>query len=294
MYRKQSGSKSQLSDTQFIQASMKAPLLEKHEEIELAQAWKSNRDEKALHKLIQSYARLVISMAIKFKQYGLPLNDIIQEGNLGLMIAAERFDPGRDVRFSTYAKWWVRSTMQDFVLRNWSIVRTGSTTAQKQLFFNLRRLRAQLEKVDMDIISPQDKETIANTLHVSIKDVEQMEGRLASHDLSLSEHTSDVGVDRWQDLIRDERATPEVETSNAELAVALNNWIQAAVMVLSPRERDIIIARRLTDTPATLEDLGQEMHISKERVRQLEARAMRKMRFYLMKSLGAAKDFLEE
>jgi RNA polymerase sigma-32 factor len=283
---------SQRADLAFVRKLMREPLLEREEERDLAKAWQLNKDEKALHLLIRSYARIVVSIAVRFRYYGLPLNDLIQEGNLGLMQAAERFDPDRDVRFSSYAKWWVRSYIQDFILRNWSIVRTGSTVGQKQLFFNLRRLRAQLERVDEDALSDDNRQKIAETLHVTLKEVETMENRLAAQDLSLSMPTSDVSEEDWLDLIPDERATPERLTFEQQNNMIRHSWLQKALKCLTRREQEIIFARRLCETPATLDTLSKIFNISKERVRQLEVRAIRKMRYYLLHGIQNAKDLL--
>ena len=169
------GIETQRADLEFVRTIMKAPLLGKEEEIELAKAWRENQDEDALHQIICAYTRLVVSIAVRFRHYGLPMGDLIQEGNLGLLRAAERFEVQREVRFSSYAKWWIKSYIQDYVLRNWSIVRTGSTTAQKLLFFNLRRLRKELATVTSEFMEPEERARIAKALKVTIKDVEDME-----------------------------------------------------------------------------------------------------------------------
>ncbi len=282
----------QKADLEFVRQLMKEPLLDREEEQRLALAWYHHHDEKSLHQLIRSYTRLVISTAIRFRHYGLPLSDLIQEGNLGLLQAAERFEPERDVRFSTYAKWWIKSSIQDFILRNWSIVRTGSTSAQKQLFFNLRRLRAQLTNVTAENMSEEEREKIAEALHVTAHDVEDMEYRLAAHDLSLSNPINENGSEDWVDFIEDQRPSPEKMTTESFDATIRSAWIKNAMNHLTQREKDIIFARRLSDTPTTLENLGKKMNISKERVRQLEARAIRKMRFHLMKNIHDLKEML--
>jgi RNA polymerase sigma-32 factor len=198
------GSSTKHADLEYIRQLMEQPLLKREEEHELALAWHDEHDEKALHLLVQAYMRLVVSTAIRFRHYGISLSDLIQEGNLGLMYAAERFDPERDVRFSTYARWWIRSHIQEYILRNWSIVRTGSTSAQKQLFFNLRRLKAQLAKMSTDQMTMEERDHIAETLHVSLHDVEDMENRLSSHDLSLSHPMNEAGSDDWIDSLADQ------------------------------------------------------------------------------------------
>ncbi|MEI8295722.1 MAG: RNA polymerase factor sigma-32 [Alphaproteobacteria bacterium] len=281
-----------MADLAFVRKLMREPMLEREEERDLAKAWQENRDEKALHLLIRSYARIVVSIAIRFRYYGIPLNDLIQEGNLGLMQAADRFDPDRDVRFSSYAKWWVRSFIQNFILRNWSIVRTGSTVGQKQLFFNLRRLRAQLERVDENALSDDHRQKIADSLNVTIKEVEMMENRLAAQDLSLSTPTNDSSEEDWIDLLPDERASPESLTLEQQNNLIRHRWLQKALKCLTKREQNIIFARRLSETPATLDTLSKTLNISKERVRQLEVRAIRKMRHHLLHGIQNAKDLL--
>lgn len=282
----------QKSDLAYVREIMREPLLEREEELRLARAWHDHGDEQALHHLIKAYSRLVVSAAIRFRHYGLPIGDLIQEGNLGLMQAAGRFEPNREVRFSTYAKWWVRSSIQDYILRNWSIVRTGSSAAQKQLFFNLRRLRAQLASVSHESMSTEDKGKIATTLKVSIHDVEDMENRLSAHDLSLSSPMSDNSNDDWIDSLVDTSPSPESCTFTNFDASVRRHWIESAMHNLSPRERQIVISRHLTEGSMTLEALGQVMSISKERVRQLETRALRKMRFHLVKNIHDVKEIL--
>jgi RNA polymerase sigma-32 factor len=282
----------QKADLEFIRQLMGRPLLEREEEHTLAMAWHDDRDEKALHRLVEAYMRLVVSTAIRFRHYGLPMSDLIQEGNLGLMYAAERFDPDRDVRFSTYAKWWIRSYIQEYILRNWSIVRTGSTSAQKQLFFNLRRLKAQLSKISTDQMTLEERLHVAETLHVTHHDVVDMENRLSSHDLSLSNPINESNSDDWVDSLADERPNPEVSATAVFDDGIRRLWVQGAMYTLNPRERMIIRVRRLADNPVTLEALGKKLKISKERVRQLEARAIRKMRFHLLHNGQDMKEML--
>lgn len=283
---------SQRADLNFVRKLMREPLLGRQQEHKLAKAWQKNRDEKALHLLICSYARIVVSIAVRFRYYGIPLNDLIQEGNLGLMRAAESFDPNREVRFSSYARWWVRSYIQDFILRNWSIVRTGSTVGQKQLFFNLRRLRAELERVDEKNLSEEHRQKIAQVLHVTLKEVEMMENRLSAQDLSLSTSTNGTSEEEWVDLIPDERATPEKFTFEQQNNQIRHLWLRKALKCLTKREEEIILARRLAESPATLENLSKVFKISKERVRQLEVRALRKLRYNFLHNVKNAKDLL--
>lgn len=273
------------ADLSYVREIMQEPLLSREDEFTLAKAWADHNDEGSLHALIRAYSRLVVSIAIRFRHYGLPMGDLIQEGNIGLMEAADRFEPDRDIRFSTYAKWWIRSCIQDYILRNWSIVRTGSTSAQKQLFFNLRRLRAQLTDVTTENMSPDERKLIATTLNVNIRDVEDMENRIATHDLSLNSPVSEDSMENWVDTLEDSQPTPEEITSNTLDTNTQRHWIQASLRLLSPREQQIIILRHLSEQNMTLEQLGKLFSISKERVRQLEGRALQKMRAYIEKTV---------
>lgn len=282
----------QKADLTYVRQAMRQPVLTREGELELASAWHNDQDEKALHQMIRSYSRLVISTAVRFRHYGLPLGDLIQEGNIGLMQAAARFEPERGVRFSTYAKWWIRSHIQDYILRNWSIVRTGSTSAQKQLFFNLRRLRAQLSTVTTESMAPAEREKIATDLHVSIRDVEEMENRLAGHDLSLSSSFDENTTEEWIDSLPDVRPDPEKVAVDLFDTTVRKHWIKSALHNLTPREQQIILSRHLAETPMTLEAVGVKMGISKERVRQLEGRALRKMRFHLLRNIHDVKEIL--
>ncbi len=283
---------SKLADMEFIRQLMKVPLLDKEKEKQLAFAWKDDHDEKAFQQMVMSFTRLVVSMALRFRFYGIPLTDLIQEGTVGLLYAADRFEPSREVRFSTYAKWWIRATIQDYVLRNWSIVRTGSTTAQKQLFFNLKRIKNQLADFSTDTLSGEDKEVIAKTLHVSLTDVEEMEKRLAFQDLSLSAVMHDDTEQIWQEFIPDNRPNPEGTIEQADEILWRHHWLHVALHQLDKREQTIISARRLQDSPKTLGELGKCLKISKERVRQIETRALRKMRYALISHMNDVREIL--
>lgn len=277
----------QKANLKFIRKSMRAPMLEKEHEFDLAKRWREQKDERALHELIESYTRLVVAVASKFKHYGLPLGDLIQEGNVGLMLAAERFDYERDIRFSTYATWWIRSCIQDYVLRNWSIVRTGTTAAQKSLFFNMKRLRAQIENSDgTGYLSNEEKKMISDELKVPIRDVESMEMRMAANDHSLNAPISQDGADEWQETLADERPNPEDIVIGMKDSKTRSKWLAEALSELSDRERKIIKERRLRYQSVTLEDLGKELGVSKERVRQLEQRAMDKIKESMLKHVN--------
>ncbi len=271
------------SEFSLSRRAMKAELLDAETELKLAYAWRDNRDEEALHRLVTAYMRLAISMAAKFKRYGAPMNDLIQEAGLGLMKAADKFDPDRGVRFSTYAVWWVKASIQEYVMRNWSMVRTGSTSSQKSLFFNMRRVQARLERDAAargeHLDAHQLRQMIAVEVGVPLHDVELMEGRLSGSDFSLNatQSTEDEGRE-WIDLLEDDRQPPAERVENDKDMETLRGWLVAAMQVLNEREMLIVRERKLRDTPRTLESLGDELGLSKERVRQLEAAAFGKMR----------------
>lgn len=268
----------QKANLSFIKATMREPLLSRDHEFELARRWREGSDTTALHELVRAYTRLVVATAARFRNYGLPMGDLVQEGSVGLMQAAARFEPERDVRFSTYAAWWIRSAMQDYVLRNWSIVRTGTTAAQKSLFFNLRRLRARIEDGAGGSLSPSGRQRIAEELRVDPAEVESMDLRLAAADQSLNVPVSEGGDEDWQDFLPDTGPSPEEIVIGLHDGATRSRWLSEALGELSPRERAIISARRLREEGATLEELGRELGVSKERVRQLEHRALVKLR----------------
>ena len=285
----------QRANLEYIKSSMKERFLEREEEFELARAWREEDDEDALHRLVRAYARLVIATASRFRNYGLPMGDLIQEGNVGLMQAAARFEPEREVRFSTYAAWWIRSAMQDYILRNWSIVRTGTTAAQKSLFFNLRRLRARIEgRSGQEGLTDDGRKEISRELNVSEKDVRDMEMRLTTGDQSLNAPLRDTGEDEWQDFLNDDRPNPEDVVIGLRDAETRSAWLEQALNELSERERKIIRDRRLRDETVTLEQLGVELGVSKERVRQLEQRAMNKLRASMVRRVDQPSDLLLE
>jgi RNA polymerase sigma-32 factor len=277
----------------FTRRAMRAEMLDAETEQALAQAWRERRDEAALHRLILAHMRLAISQASKYRRYGVPVGDLIQEASMGLMKAADRFDTDRGVRFSTYAMWWIRASIQDCVMRNWSMVRTGSTSSQKALFFNLRRIQAQLMQEAREMGEEMDQAmlhaAVAEHMGVPVGDVEMMHGRMAGGDLSLNAPQSDAHESReWIDTIPDEDTDTESMVAARRDTEVLRHWLDEALQRLSPRERGIVVARKLSDTPRTLEDLGEELGLSKERVRQIEAAALAKMRRALESHAGEA------
>ena len=277
-------------DRRFMKTAMDAPLLEREEELALATAWKEHQDEEALHRLTTAYMRLVIAVAAKFRHYGLPFPDLVSEGNIGLMQAAARFEPERGVRFSTYASWWIRSSVQDYVLRNWSIVRTGTTASQKSIFFNLRRLRALINDVSSGALTPENRAYVAQALRVGEDDVERMAARLAAVDRSLNAPFTEDGDGEWQDLLPAETPTPEAEVMKGRDGERRTAWLQEALSTLSDREQLIIRERRLREDSVTLEKLGEQLGISKERVRQIEHQALGKLKNALTDSAGDPAD----
>jgi RNA polymerase sigma-32 factor len=281
----------QKANMTYIRNSMNEPLLEKDHELDLARRWREKGDEKALHELVRSYTRLVVAAASRFRNYGLPMGDLIQEGNIGLMQAANRFEPEREIRFSTYAAWWIRSAMQDYILRNWSIVRTGTTAAQKSLFFNLRRLRAKIERTNgAEGLGDEGRAKIAKELRVNIKDVQDMEGRLSGGDSSLNAVISEDGEDEWQNFLADDRPNPEDIVIGLRDSKTRSQWLEDALGSLSEREQKIIRDRHLQYETVTLEDLGKELGVSKERIRQLEARAMEKLKASIADKITTRED----
>lgn len=279
---------------QFVRAAMDAPFLEREEERHLAELWKEKHDEAALHRLAYAHMRLVISIASKFRHYGLSMADMVQEGHVGLLEAAARFEPEREVRFSTYATWWIRASIQDYILRNWSIVRGGTSSAQKTLFFNLRRLRARLAQGQEELIGEEAHRTIAMAIGVPQEDVAMMDARLSAPDASLNAPMVDAdsgGSSERIEFLVDNSPLPDESVSEVIDSERRAAWLDHALDVLSERELRILRARRLQDEQVTLELLGDDLGISKERVRQIENRALEKLRQVLVerypKAVGA-------
>jgi RNA polymerase sigma-32 factor len=278
--------KTEPARSSLIRAAMAAPYLERDEEHDLAVRWKQDRDQTAMHRIATAHMRLVISMASKFRYFGLPMSDLIQEGHIGLLEAAARFEPEREIRFSTYATWWIRASMQDYILRNWSIVRGGTSSTQKALFFNLRRLRARLAQGSETLSNDSIYSEISAALGVSRADVALMDSRLSAPDSSLNAPVVDDGSgssDRMDFLVSSDPLPDEIvgETIDEERRTG---WLRTALGVLNERELRIIRERRLQDEGATLELLGEKLGISKERVRQIESRALEKLKVALLQA----------
>ncbi len=261
----------------YVAKVRKYPLLSREREEQLVERWLSGRDAKALDELAGSHLRLVIKLARGYRAYGLPFDDLISEGNLGLMQAIERFDPALGFRLNTYAVWWIRAQLQDYVMRASSLVRIGTTAAQKRLFFNLRRLAAAHGELQTGELSPETVAAIARELGVREREVVEMGRRMARRDASLNERLDADGEAERQDFLVDDAADQETELADAEELQKRRGSLAEAMGKLSPRECHILAARRLSDEPPTLEDLGTHFGVSRERVRQIEARALEKL-----------------
>ncbi len=255
------------------------PILEKDEEYMLAKAWSEREDVEAAHQLVTSHLRLVAKIAMGYRGYGLPLSDLISEGNIGMMHAVKKFDPERGFRLATYAMWWIKASIQEYILRSWSLVKIGTTAAQKKLFFNLRRLKGKIDAIDGGDLRPDQVTHIAETLDVDESEVISMNQRMSGGDKSLNTPmASDIdGGGEWQDWIEDNRENQEVAFAEREEFEAQYSVMRDAIEGLNPREQRIIQARRLTEPPLTLEDLSEEFEVSRERIRQIEVRAFEKL-----------------
>jgi RNA polymerase sigma-32 factor len=261
----------------YLQEIRKFPMLQPEEEFMLAKAWKECGDAEAAHRLVTSHLRLVAKIAMGYRGYGLPVAELISEGNVGMMQAVKRFDPDKGFRLATYAMWWIRAAIQEYILHSWSLVKMGTTAAQKKLFFNLRKLKGQMQAIDEGDLSPEHVTKIAQTLDVPEQDVVNMNRRLASPDHSLNAPLRADSEGEWQDWLVDESETAEVRLAEREELGKRQNLLKEAMKGLNDRERHILTERRLREDPTTLEDLSQHYGISRERVRQIEVRAFEKL-----------------
>jgi RNA polymerase sigma-32 factor len=263
--------------SRYLQEIRKFPMLEANEEFMLAKRWREHKDPEAAHRLVTSHLRLVAKIAMGYRGYGLPINELIAEGNVGMMQAVKRFDPDRGFRLATYAMWWIRAAIQEYILHSWSLVKIGTTAAQKKLFFNLRRVKGQIKAIEEGDLSPEQVKTISDRLSVPEEDVVTMNRRLAAPDNSLNAPVRAEGEGEWQDWLVDDSPTQESRLAENEELSARQKLLGKALDGLNDRERHILIERRLKDEPATLEDLSKEYDISRERVRQIEVRAFEKL-----------------
>jgi len=263
--------------SRYLQEIRKFPMLDASEEYMLAKRWREHEDPEAAHRLVTSHLRLVAKIAMGYRGYGLPVSELISEGNVGMMQAVKRFDPDRGFRLATYAMWWIRAAIQEYILHSWSLVKMGTTAAQKKLFFNLRKLKGQLQAIEEGDMSPENVKEIANQLQVPESDVISMNRRLASPDHSLNAPLRIDGDGEWQDWLVDETESQEIRLAEREELGQRQALLVEAMKTLNERERHILTERRLKDEPTTLEDLSQEYGISRERVRQIEVRAFEKL-----------------
>src|SRR6202163_455878 len=270
--------------TRYLEEIRRFPMLEPQEEFMLAKRWREHGDLQAAHKLVTSHLRLVAKIAMGYRGYGLPLADLIAEGKVGMMQAVKRFDPDRGFRLSTYAMWWIRAAIQEYILHSWSLVKMGTTAAQKKLFFNLRKLKGQLQAVEDGDLSPENLRKIATELDVPEADVISMNRRLASPDHSLNAPLRSDSEGEWQDWLVDETDSQETKLGERQELGLRRDLLEKALTHLNERERHILGERRLKEAPTTLEDLSQQYGISRERVRQIEVRAFEK----LQKAIKAA------
>ena len=263
----------------YLDHIKKFPMLEAGEEYLLAKDWLEKQDTKAAHKLVTSHLRLVAKIAMGYRGYGLPIADLIAEGNIGMMHAVKKFDPEKGFRLATYAMWWIKAAIQEFVLRSWSQVKIGTTASQKKLFFNLRKIKGRINALEDGDLTPNQVNHIAKTLDVSEDDVVNMNRRMLGGDHSLNSQINrqDGEEAEWQDMLTDERDNQETQYVNHQEKNIRSKMMLEALDYLKPREKDIIIKRRLTENPKTLEDLSQEYKVSRERIRQIETRAFEKL-----------------
>ena len=261
----------------YLQEIKRFPILTAEEEYMLAKRYKEHGDAEAAHKLVTSHLRLVAKIAMGYRGYGLPVTDLISEGNVGIMQAVKKFDPEKGFRLATYAMWWIRAQIQEYVLHSWSLVKIGTTAAQKKLFFNLKKLKNQLESIDAGNLSPENVREIANRLNVKEAEVKDMEGRLFSGDQSLNVQIGHEANTEWQDMIVDDSEAQDKVFEKKDEYLHRKKLFNEALKILNPREKKIIELRRLRDKPKKLEELSQQFKISRERVRQIEEKAIEKL-----------------
>ena len=263
--------------SRYLSEIRRFPMLEPNEEFMLAKRFREHEDPEAAHRMVTSHLRLVAKIAMGYRGYGLPISEIISEGNVGLMQAVKRFDPDRGFRLATYAMWWIRAAIQEYILHSWSLVKIGTTAAQKKLFFNLRKVKGQLKAIEEGDLPPETVKEIATRLDVPETDVVDMNRRMSSHDHSLNAPLRVDGEGEWQDWLVDDTASQEDRLADDQEFGRRQKLLQRAMGILNPRERRILVERRLKDEPATLDDLSKEFGISRERVRQIEVRAFEKI-----------------
>jgi len=273
--------------SRYLQEIRKFPMLSPEEELALSRRWREHEDLEAAHKLVTSHLRLVAKIAMGYRGYGLPVGELISEGNVGMIQAVKRFDPDRGFRLATYAMWWIRAAIQEYILHSWSLVKMGTTAAQKKLFFNLRRLKGQMQAIDEGDLKPEQVEKIATVLGVPEQDVINMNRRLAAPDHSLNAPVRADSEGEWQDWLVDESESQESAIGEQQELSGRKALLATALKTLNARERHILEERRLKDNPTTLEDLSKEYNISRERVRQIEVRAFEKLQKAMTAQIAA-------
>jgi RNA polymerase sigma-32 factor len=271
--------------SRYLDEIRRFPMLEPHEEYMLAKRWREHGDRDAAHKLVTSHLRLVAKIAMGYRGYGLPISEVVSEGNVGLMQAVKRFEPDKGFRLATYAMWWIKAAIQEYILRSWSLVKMGTTANQKKLFFNLRKAKGRISALDEGDLRPDQVKQIATQLGVTEQDVVEMNRRLGG-DASLNAPLREEGEGEWQDWLVDDSASQEQILAAEEEGENRLTALRSALSVLNPRERRIFEARRLSDDPMTLEDLSTEFGVSRERVRQIEVRAFEKVQEAVKKNLA--------
>ncbi len=275
----------------LIEFSKKAAILEKEDEFKLINDWRDNKNPKALQKILNSYLRLAVSYARKYSSYGLPIDDLIHEGVLGIMHALEKFDTSKDFRLSTYASWWIRASIQDYILKNWSVVRTGSTASQKALFFNLKKIKQQINDVSREFMGQNEIDKVSDMLKVKSLEVQNMESRLTSGDMHLNQKVDSESENDLMSLLADDRKNPEEVYEDFKDKSVKKDYINSAIDTLNEREKTIIRLRKFKEKSITLDELGQMLKISKERVRQIETKALEKLKRALLDISQQDKEF---
>ena len=275
----------------LIELSRKAAILEKEEEFSLINDWRDNKTPRSLQKILNSYLRLAVSYARKYSSYGLPLDDLIHEGVLGIMHALEKFDTSKDFRLSTYASWWIRASIQDYILKNWSVVRTGSTASQKALFFNLKKIKQQINDVSREFMGQEEIDKVSNMLNVKSIEVQNMESRLTGGDVHLNQKVDNESENDLMSLLSDDRQNPEETYEDFNDKNIKKDFINKAIDTLNEREKTIIRQRKFREKSITLDELGQKLKISKERVRQIETKALEKLKKSMLEISQQNKEF---
>ena len=275
----------------LVDFSKKSKILEKEEEFYHIEKWRIDRNSKSLQIILNSYLRLAVSYAKKYTSYGLPLDDLIHEGVLGIMHALEKFDVSKDFRLSTYASWWIRASIQDYILKNWSVVKTGSTASQKALFFNLRKIKQKISDLSSEFMGQNEINTVSKMLNVKSLEVQNMESRLSGGDVYLNQKIDNESENDLMSLMQDDRPNPEEVVESTNDTKLKKQYIEQAILSLNERERTIIKLRKLKEKSITLDELGKTLKISKERVRQIETKALEKLKISILELSQQNKEF---